>query len=93
MKTVTIGIFSFLLTCFLTFPCFADELSTKSQSIESVKYNAKDVTMATEIGMMCTTDALFKALINKNKDEYDIEKIRKCIKDKFTEIGWYYDRD
>ena len=87
-KVLVVGIFSLLLTCFLTCPCFAEELSTEDQDNETL-YNSKDVTMSTEIGIWCATEAMLKALIAKNKNEYEIEKIRKCVRAKFEDVDWF----
>jgi dGTP triphosphohydrolase len=88
---VMAGIFS-LLTCFLTFPCFASELSTSSEEAQDkIKYNSKDLTMASEIGLLCTNNLIAVSLKAKNADLYSTEKIRECVKEYFEKAGWKYD--
>ena len=88
---VMAGIFS-LLTCFLTFPCFASELSTVPRSSYSgYKFSYKDLSMAAKIGMICTTEAMVKMFENGDEEEYAKEKIEECIKDTFAKVGWKYE--
>jgi hypothetical protein len=90
-KVLVVGIFSLLLTCFLTCPCFAEELSTKNQ-VNKLRYNSKDITMAADIGMFCATEAMLKMIETKDDNECSREKIRKCIKNTFVRVGWKYEQ-
>lgn len=98
---VMAGIFS-LLTCFLTFPCFASELSTIEGDtilppVEKVfptiknSYNSKDLTMASEIGITCANEIILKSLIAKDSSIFTTENIRNCVKNYFKAAEWEYD--
>ena len=97
MKKFTVGVI-LLFTCFLTFPCLADEVSTEKNTIEPPKaeviiedcYNNKDLTMASEIGVTCTNEFILKSLMSKDVGLYSTENIRECVKEYFKRTGWEY---
>lgn len=104
MKKFTVGAI-LLFTCFLTFPCLADEVSTEKNTIDPPKaeviimesqscinsgYNNKDLTMASEIGVTCTNEFILKSLMSKDVGLYSTENIRECVKEYFKRTGWEY---
>lgn len=79
---------------FIAFPLLAVNTATKDTDINTPsisKYNNKDLSMASEVGVTCTTESILKMIEKKDSDEYTMKKIRKCVKDVFDEADWKYE--